>query len=959
MDDLSSSYVVRGIPVDEAATFAADTSFLERGHLPGFEASFALERQVSSMSTDAELHRFILDNLAEGICLVRAADLAIVYANPRFEQLFGYGPGELISRPVAILNYAADDAQAAAVAHGISAELERHREATYEIQNRKKDGAPFWCRARTSAFDHPEHGVVWVAIHTDITAEKAVEGRLRHNQQLLQTVVDSLPVGLWITDRDGRIIRGNPAGQRIWEGARYVGVEQYGAYRGWWAATGEPIAAEDWALARAVRKGETSVGELIRIQCFDGSFKLILNSATPLRDGDEITGAVVVNEDVTRLVEAEALSAGVIAAAPDAIVATDGDQRIVVFNAGAERMFGHARDEVVGHELGILVASDHREALVALVAASVAGSVVEMRPLTCCRRSGEPFPAEVSAAWTKGGLTDRATLVFRDITTRVQAEAERAELARALDHERTWLRALVATAPMGLIAFEATGKMLHNRRAEELLGIELANAGREAYVGICHRPDGTPLSMAELPSVRAAHDERVAAEEYLLVRPDGTRRWVLGSASPVKSPDGRRLGVIGAFEDISPQKRLESQLRFLANAGIALSESLGYEATLQQIAQFAVPCLADGCVIYLLEEDGEIIPAAVHCEDPEVQRATEEVLRRYPVRGAARGAGRVVRTGVPELVPEVSAEMWQEIARDPEHLELLRRTQLRSFLTVPLRARDVIIGALTLFDQGSGRRVGPHDVEVAEILGQRAGLAIDNARLYRAAQQATKARDDVLAVVAHDLRNPLSTILFSIDTIALTLAPDDASALRGVRLIQRSAKRIERLIADLLDAAQLETGTLALSKTSVDPAAIVTEAVELTRAIAPKHTLQVEVTGELPVIAADHHRILQVLSNLLGNAVKFTPPGGHIVVSAESRDGEVRVRVRDSGPGIPAEQLGHLFDRFWKATQTDRRGAGLGLAIAKGLVEAHGGKIWVESREGAGASFAFSLPIGS
>jgi len=778
---------------------------------------------------DVELHRVILENMAEGVCLVRAEDMAIVYANPRFEQIFGYDAGELVGRPVTQLNYAPDEARAKDIADEIFELLRRRGTAAYEVHNRKKDGAPFWCRARTSAFMHPVHGLVWVAVHTDITVEKEAADRLRRHEQLLQTVVDSLPVGLWITDRDGQIVSGNAAGQRIWGGARYVGIEHYGKYEGWWADTGEPIRAEEWAMARAIRSGETSVGELIRIRCFDGSYKMILNSGTPLRDGDAIVGGIVVNEDVTRLMEAEALSAGVIAAAPDAIVATDGDRRIVLFNGVAVRMFGWTADEAMGHDIEQLISANDREALDTMLAEVAESDATVTRSLTGCRRSGEAFAVEVSAACRRSGFLRRYMLVIRDITDRVRTEQELAALA--------------------------------------------------------------------------------------------------------------------------------SRQRFLVEAGKVLAESLAYDDTLQKVARLAVPCLADACVIYLVDEDGPITPAVVHCDDPEVTRATEQALQRYPVRDAARGAGRVVRTGIPELVPTFSADDMRQSARSTEHLELLRRIGASSYLTVPLRARDEVIGAITLFHTGSGRRLGRLDLEWAELLGERAGLAIDNARLYRAAQRATRARDDVLAVVAHDIRSPLTAIVCGTEVVARVLPSAAVAAHRGVDAIRRSAKHIDRLISDLLDAAQLEAGTLTLERATIAPAEVVDEAVEMVRASAAGRTLDVAVPTELPSVEADRYRVLQVLTNLLANAVKFTPPGGRIAIAAERKNGDLLVRVRDSGPGIPADQIDHVFDRFWKASRSDRRGAGLGLAIAKGIIDAHGGKIWLESQPDAGATFCFTLPL--
>lgn len=906
-------------------------------------------RELSRRAAEFELHSVIVRNLAEGVCLVRAADLTIVYANPRFEQIFGYEPGELTGRSVATLGPADADPEVEARRR---LEILGGAVGPYELHNRRKDGSTVWCRGRASAFMHPRHGLVWVVVEADVSAEKEAADRLRRQEKLLQTVIDILPVGVWVADAEGRIVSGNPAGRRIWAGARYVGIEQFGEYQGWWADSGKPISVDEWAVARAIRRGESAVGELIRIRCFDGSYKTILNSAIPLRDGDAIVGAVAVNEDVTRLMEAQALFSGVVAAAPDAIVATDGGRRITVFNAGAERIFACERRDVIGCDVASLVAEQHRTELDALLRAAESRGLIEPRLFTARRRSGHTFPAEASVASTVTGGLRCYTLVVRDVTARVEAEEERARLMRALGDERTWLRSLITTAPMGVLTFDAEGRMTYNRRAEELLDGTLAEDAHESAHVVARRADGVPLAVEELPASRVRRGERMFAEEFLFVHRNGARSWVLGSAAPVVGAGGQRIGAIGIFEDISAQKRQEEEQRFLARAGQMFSRSLDYEETLQVVARFAVPVLADGCVVWLVGEDGEVRPAALHCDDPGQTQVLEESLRRHAPRGGQR---RVVAE--PELVPSLAVDDWRQQVRDPEHFELLRRSGARSGLTVPLTAREEVIGRIDLFQARSGRSMGSRDLPLAEALGQRAGLAIDNARLYRAARTATQARDDLLAVVAHDLRNPLGTIVMGVEWLADRLPEDDREARAAVEGIVRSAQRIDRLIQDLLDATQLERGSLTMSPGPLDPAEIVEEAIAAARPLAGGRALVVDVSPSLPPVWADRHRILQVLSNLLGNALKFTPPVSRVVVAAERRGDQVLFRVTDNGPGIAPAQIPHVFDRFWRGSPPDRRGVGLGLAIVKGIVEAHAGRVWVESQPGAGATFLFTLPI--
>ena len=234
-------------------------------------------------------------------------------------------------------------------------------------------------------------------------------------------------------------------------------------------------------------------------------------------------------------------------------------------------------------------------------------------------------------------------------------------------------------------------------------------------------------------------------------------------------------------------------------------------------------------------------------------------------------------------------------------------------------------------------------------------MAIENARLYRASVEATHLRDQVLGVVAHDLRNPLSTILMQ---TAARGRLGSERRLRSDEVIHRAATRMNRLIQDLLDVGLMETGQLPIERARLSAGALIVEAVETQKTLATSSSveLRVDVETDVPEVWGDHDRLLQVFENLIGNAIKFTKAGGRITVGAASNDHEVVFWVADSGCGIAPEDLPHVFDRFWQATRGDRRGAGLGLPITKGIVEAHGGRIWVESTLGRGSTFFFSIP---
>jgi signal transduction histidine kinase len=226
------------------------------------------------------------------------------------------------------------------------------------------------------------------------------------------------------------------------------------------------------------------------------------------------------------------------------------------------------------------------------------------------------------------------------------------------------------------------------------------------------------------------------------------------------------------------------------------------------------------------------------------------------------------------------------------------------------------------------------------------------------AEQASRAREEMLAIVAHDLRNPLNVVVMTAALLTDTEPPRE----RRVELlgtVRRAAQRMNRLIEDLLEVVRQESGQMRLDLDDVSAASIIDQTAEMFQAAAVERDVSLTIRGAPPelVVTGDTDRILQVMSNLVGNALKFVPRGGSVVLNCEQRDGVALFTVADSGPGIPQEDLDRLFEKFWQRRRADRRGVGLGLAIARGIVEAHGGRIWAESTVGIGSTFCFSLPL--
>ena len=328
---------------------------------------------------------------------------------------------------------------------------------------------------------------------------------------------------------------------------------------------------------------------------------------------------------------------------------------------------------------------------------------------------------------------------------------------------------------------------------------------------------------------------------------------------------------------------------------------------------------------------------------------------------AAEVIGRPLDVLLPSDVHEAHRRHIHEFSRSPV---TARRMGERSEVRGRRKNGEIFPAeaSISKFDVG-GRRVF---TAVLRDITERRAAEEERARLLQtehaaraAAESALRMRDDVLAVVSHDLRNPLSVINMCVASLVEKVPADDEAVRHLLTTIDSSADWMNRLIEDLLDVARLDAGRLSLERESRDLVRVIAEAtVMLEPLIAEKSlALREELPDALPRVSIDSRRIVQVLENLISNAVKHTAPGGEIRIRAESANGEIRVAVRDTGSGIPAEQLPHLFDRFWQARGARRGGAGLGLAIAKGIIEAHGGRIWVESELGTGSTFSFGLPV--
>jgi signal transduction histidine kinase/ActR/RegA family two-component response regulator len=473
--------------------------------------------------------------------------------------------------------------------------------------------------------------------------------------------------------------------------------------------------------------------------------------------------------------------------------------------------------------------------------------------------------------------------------------------------------------------------------------------------------EGRVLTADELPMQYAArHGVEVRSFEVDVVRPDGSRVSLYEYAAPLFDDQGRARGAIGVFVAITGRRRVEQEQRFLAEASRVLSSSLEYESTLGTLARLAVPIFGDYCTIDVQRDEGTFGRVEFIVHDPALQPVADTLRRYPPVLTLDSPAARAIRSGTPLVNNECDWQVLKSTAQDEGHLAALIRFGVTSFMMVPLRARGRTLGLLTC-GSTTGRRYLDRDLTLASDVTSRAALAIDNALLYRNAQDANRLKEEFLATLSHELRTPLNALL-GWTQILKGGALDEAAQRRALESIERNARAQAVLINDLLDVSRVITGKLRLDEGPVDVPAVVLAAADAIRPAVRARDLELNVT--LPTISGeligDADRLQQVVWNLLSNAVKFTPPGGRIDVTLTEPPGAIQICVTDTGAGIDPVFLPYVFERFRQGDSSTTRaqsGLGLGLDIVRHLVDLHGGAVMAESEgPGRGSRFTVTLP---
>lgn len=492
----------------------------------------------------------------------------------------------------------------------------------------------------------------------------------------------------------------------------------------------------------------------------------------------------------------------------------------------------------------------------------------------------------------------------------------------------------------GLAILDASGVIVYaNPAASALLGRPL------------NQLIGRPLGLPVVAFQSAEIDVPTAGESARIVELRSTEvDW-----------EGRPALLVG-LRDVTAYRRLVDNQRFLVRAGAELAHSLDLPTTLAQISQLVIEDLADGCLIDLIQPDGTVLrPIARHA-------SAEGDALLAPLRDGSCvdlnepiGLPRALRTGRPKIYNRTTEAAIDSLATDPDRRQAFRQLGIGSIMILPLIARDRTLGALTLLTTRPGRFFSAADLPSAGELAILAALAIDNAQLYDNAREDVRRRDEFLAMLSHELRNPLSSIMHATTLLHnhRNLPCDQTGA---IEVVARQSQQMSRLLDDLLDISRVTRGIIHLERLPVDLLDVLDQALESARPAIESagHRLHLNLSGGAMPVIGDHTRLVQVLINLLTNAARYTPSGGDIWLEAASGPQTVELVVRDNGTGIDPEFLPRIFDLFTQGRRSlDRSqgGLGIGLTLVREIVELHDGSISAFSDgPGLGSTFRVRLP---
>ncbi|MGE0157789.1 MAG: PAS domain S-box protein [Gemmatimonadales bacterium] len=698
---------------------------------------------------------------------------------------------------------------------------------------------------------------------------------------------------------------------------------------------------EDEILRRIAAGERIDHLETVRLRK-DGRAIDVSVSISPVRDADgRVVGAFKIARDITELKRAragQAYLAAIVDSSEDAILSKDLDGIIQSCNKTAERIFGYAAHELVGRSVRMLIPPDRQHEEDEILGRIRQGQRIAHFETVRLKKNGDAIDISLSVSpiFDPAGKIIGVSKIARDIT-------EQKRLARELAAQQEWFRVTLASIGDAVIASDVEGNVaFQNARAESLTGWTTEESAGRPLTDIFRIVDERSGAAVANPAERVLRSGRVVAlgNHVALIARDGSLRPIADSAAPIRDARGRTIGVVLIFRDVSEERRAEEALN---------EQREWYETTLESIGDAVIATDAKGRVVFM--------------------NRIAETLTGWSAR-AARGRDcsdvfRIINEGTRGRVDSPVAKVLAEgvIESLDSHTLLIAADGTEVPIDdsgAPIRRRDgQIVGTVLVFRDISERRRSENERRLA--VAERERILASERAARTEAERATRVKDEFVAMVSHELRTPLNAILGWSHLMAQSEHNPDVIR-RGVDVIARNTRVQAQLISDLLDVSGIMSGKLRLAVEQVDPAVIVSEAVETVQPSAHEKGVAIRTDLEQNVgsIAADPSRLQQVIWNLLWNAIKFTPAGGSVAVSLRRSGPNVEITVSDTGLGIPADFLPHLFERFQQASPSITRrfgGLGLGLSIVKYLVDMHGGRVSAESEgEGKGSRFTVSIP---
>ncbi|MCT7948653.1 PAS domain S-box protein [Ancylothrix sp. C2] len=639
-----------------------------------------------------------------------------------------------------------------------------------------------------------------------------------------------------------------------------------------------------------------------------------------------------------------------------ALVGLDG--QFLEVNPAMSKISGYSQEELRQMNFQDVTHPDDLEADWALarqvINRQIPGYSIEKRYI---RKNGEIVWVNLtsSALWDDKGQIKYGFGIIEDIS-------ERKQVQEALIESEERFRVMFNQAAVGIGLISLEGRYLQvNPALCEITGYTSQELTQKLFQELTH-PDDLEADISNLGRLIAGEVKGYSRSKRYYHK-NGSIVWVNISISAVWDSSGKPKYNVAIIEDISDRRRSELAQTFLVEASTILAASLEWETSLSNLAQLAIPSLADACFVDIFEETMSLRLLGVACSEPHKKELLEEIHRRYPPEHQPKHPIlQRLRQGKPTFEPQVSDEMLQITAQDEEHLQMLQALEISSMMVIPLRSRGQLFGCVSFMRMGTRQRYDRADLALAEEVARRAASALDNARLYREAREANRLKDEFLAVLSHELRTPLNAIL-GWTQLLQTRKFNEATTQRALETIDRNARTQAQLIEDLLDVSRIITGKLRLKPRWASVQSLISQTIDTLRLAAEAKSILVEFVSDpaIDLMWVDPERFRQIVWNLLSNAIKFTPNSGQISVILSRAGSFAEISVTDTGIGIKPEFLPFVFDRFRQADGSTTRsygGLGLGLAIVRHLVEINGGSAFVFSEgEGKGATFKVRLPF--